>query len=87
MGSGGCATSVGQEGAGEDAHLPKAGSRGNSLEGSSVLKLGERGKKVAGGRKENKVMVLKFCFLHGLQQGQVLRCAVDSSVVLVYKEP
>lgn len=50
VGSGGCATGVGQEGAGGDARLPKASSRGNSLERTGVLKLGEKEKKVAGGR-------------------------------------
>lgn len=77
-------TAAGQEGGGGDARLPQAISRGNSAEGIGVLLLGERGKKVAGGRKEKEVIFLNFCFLPGLQEGQGLRCR-EGSRTIVYE--
>lgn len=82
--AGGAGTAAGQEGGGGDARLPQAMSRGNSAEGIGILELGERGKKVAGGRKEKEVIFLNFCFLPGLQEGQGLRCR-EGSRIMVYE--
>lgn len=64
VGSGGCAAGGGQplgrREVEEDAHLSQAISRGNWVEGTGVLELGERGKKVAGGRKEKEIIFKNF---------------------------
>lgn len=51
----------------------------------SVLDRGERGKKVAGGRKEKEIIFEKFYSLPGLQEGQGLRCA-EGRRVMVYQK-